>query len=650
MLKFTVARFLADQELDCGSCVLCFSVFLMIAMALLRSGVVAKLLDAMRDDNPSPRKDDGKPVLLQIRSIIPVLEEGDLWPNRGFYLKVSDRSHAIYVSLPQEENDLILSNKLKLGQFIHVQKLEKSDPVPLLRGITPIPGRRLCEGSPEDMNSPRTLAKFLHSIDADAMVEEKGVISEKKIDETLADSRKLSRGLSAADALVRNNGGLQPRIRGRSRSVSATKTRLGMNSIGSHSIIRPTYTEDDSDSDSTLSSVSSVSKRKSWTQSEILELKEIFDSSVSPVRSVRYDSSEEYSTSTTSGRNVRSIRKSSKAANNIKTLVPKVISEQTSHPLSSLIHDRKGAEAEIAWGTLPAVLLKLGKEVVRQRDAALSTAADALQEACAAERLLKSLSKYSELNASEGGDSQPYIDKFIDLQDDLGRTKLIMQSLTNISPFTTSETDPSGLHSVKQALDTAVERKKNATSWIKSAVALDLSTSSADYLNPSATRVAAPNSLRKSSRSIKPKAPSIIRKQRSIDEIPHFLVSDKDNHAEWIKGNGLSAATDLANSLQDECRKLFLDYLEKYLEKFDSNTSSIQSDSEIAGMMFEVKRINDLLVSLVGKEPNCNNLDDSEKEAYARAREKICGILLNNVDRTAWLCSKSANSSTYSSI
>jgi len=57
-------------------------------MASLKNGVLVKLLDDMEMEEKD-LDDVQKPALLQIRSIIPVLEEGNLWPNRGFFLKVS---------------------------------------------------------------------------------------------------------------------------------------------------------------------------------------------------------------------------------------------------------------------------------------------------------------------------------------------------------------------------------------------------------------------------------------------------------------------------------------------------------------------------------------------------------------------------------
>eukprot|EP01018_Ginkgo_biloba_P003864 Gb_10343 [translate_table: standard] len=65
--------------------------------------------------------------------------------------KVSDSSHATYVSLSEEHYDLILNDKLQLGQFIHVDKLESASAIPVLHGMRPVPGRHPCMGSLEDL-------------------------------------------------------------------------------------------------------------------------------------------------------------------------------------------------------------------------------------------------------------------------------------------------------------------------------------------------------------------------------------------------------------------------------------------------------------------------------------------------------------------
>ena len=98
---------------------------------------------------------DHRSSLLQVISIVPALSEDELFPRQGFYLKVSDSSHATYASLPEEQDDLILCDKIQLGQFIYVDRFEDSYPVPFLRGVRALPGRHRCIGSPQDIFSMR---------------------------------------------------------------------------------------------------------------------------------------------------------------------------------------------------------------------------------------------------------------------------------------------------------------------------------------------------------------------------------------------------------------------------------------------------------------------------------------------------------------
>lgn len=83
---------------------------------------------------------------------MPCLED-DPWKSRGFYLRVSDSVHSAYVSVSDEDMDLILSDKVQLGQFIHVTWLDSGSPVPVLRGIKPVAKRRPCVGDPKDLIS-----------------------------------------------------------------------------------------------------------------------------------------------------------------------------------------------------------------------------------------------------------------------------------------------------------------------------------------------------------------------------------------------------------------------------------------------------------------------------------------------------------------
>lgn len=644
-------------------------------MASLKSGVLTKLLEDMNVDDEKGLEDVRKPVLLQIRSIIPVLEEGDFWPNKGFYLKVSDLSHAMYASLPREQDEMILSNILQLGQFIYVQKLEAAYPVPLLRGVMPVPGRRPCDGTPEDILPVTNLVKFLEASHTES-IKDKGVIFEKKT---------LICGLSDSESLLEKSTDGEEKMNCRMlRSLSASKARSseqrrGLNYItkgcdddkrssddlGGFQRIEPSsFHNDTTDSDSPKSCASStqISKRRSWNSTELLDVKKIFDSSVarqgtrprarsrsacvSPIRSMRYDSSDDNSTSTTRRRVMGSTTKSFKSTNRSKTIAPKINCEETSHPeaMCCAVSDRKEAESIISWDSLPSSLAKLGKDMVRNKDVAVLAAVEALQEACAAEKLIKCLSTYSEFQSYKGDDPQPFIDKFFDLQDDLAQTRQIVQSLTNISPLKTSDTDINSMGSVKEVLNLAVERKKNATSWIKSAMAFDLSPCLSSLRSTSTTE--SPNTAKKSvtaSQVTKPKMACIVRKLRKNCEFAVGLTSEKDNPLEWARGSTLCRAADLANALQDESRRSFMGYVEKFLAEVESKTSSIDSDSKIAGMMYQIKRVNDWL-DAVNKEASCETngskegsptLEDYEMEACGRVRSKIYKVLLKHVERTA---------------
>ncbi|XP_039047748.1 uncharacterized protein LOC120188366 [Hibiscus syriacus] len=125
------------------------------------------------------------------------------------------------------------------------------------------------------------------------------------------------------------------------------------------------------------------------------------------------------------------------------------------------------------WDTLPSSLVKLGKEVLRQRDVTLLAAVEALQKAAATETLLKCLSKFSELRLAKEDDQQPSINKFFKLQDYMAQCRTIIQSLANISPQRLTDCDLISPSSTREALKPAVNRSRNATTWVKAAVASD---------------------------------------------------------------------------------------------------------------------------------------------------------------------------------
>lgn len=147
-------------------------------MATLVPGILLKLLQHMNTDVKVAG--EHRSSLLQVVSIVPALAGGDLFQSQGFYLKVSDSSHATYVALPDEQDDLILTDKIQLGQYIHVERLEAASPVPILRGVKLIPGRHPCVGTPEDIVATHSLG-FLNNCSPVSKPREKSKSSTKSL-------------------------------------------------------------------------------------------------------------------------------------------------------------------------------------------------------------------------------------------------------------------------------------------------------------------------------------------------------------------------------------------------------------------------------------------------------------------------------------
>jgi hypothetical protein len=118
-------------------------------MASLAPGILLKLLQSM---NSAARvTGDHRSPLLQVIGIVPALAGSDLWPNQGFYVQLSDSLNSTYVSLSERDTDLILTNRLQLGQFVYIDRFDFDSPVPRVSGIRPIAGRHSFVGTPEPL-------------------------------------------------------------------------------------------------------------------------------------------------------------------------------------------------------------------------------------------------------------------------------------------------------------------------------------------------------------------------------------------------------------------------------------------------------------------------------------------------------------------
>ncbi|KAL8136420.1 hypothetical protein V2J09_002421 [Rumex salicifolius] len=122
-------------------------------MATLTQGILLRLLQSMNSNTKVAG--EHRSALLQVTGILPALSQAssdDLWPNHGFLLQLSDSLNSTYVSLSDRDNDLILSNRLQLGQFVHVERFVfDSPPLPRVSGLRPVAGRHPFVGNPNPL-------------------------------------------------------------------------------------------------------------------------------------------------------------------------------------------------------------------------------------------------------------------------------------------------------------------------------------------------------------------------------------------------------------------------------------------------------------------------------------------------------------------
>lgn len=728
-------------------------------MANLVPGVLLKLLQHMNTDVKVAG--EHRSSLLQVVSIVPALAGGELFANQGFYLKVSDSSHATYVSLPDEHDDLILSDKIQLGQFIHVERFEAASPVPILRGVRPVPGRHPCVGSPEDIVATHSLG-FLNNNSSSGLKPAERVNSPKKV---------LGNSHFGEKEKVRSNGSvkeeqLDKKIGSFGSSKSQpTKPLLNLDvkresltrlkSLNSRSIPSsptscyslPTSFEkfangvkqqaeikgvgkatakvgmvEKANSVRTASPLPSGKKivmgnpiknfvqgiefgakalRKSWEGNIEVKTRES-----SKLRATKHDSKPEVQSSarrlsttsrisTSSDRlpskeenMVQSYAKSSKGENKVQmstkkvsangtlddqekpskqrtSVVKKSSSEVSSNGLPGnlakvSINSRRLTDGSVSWASLPSSIAKLGKEVMKHRDAAQMAAIEAMQEASAAESLLRCLSIYSELSTSAKEDNpQPAVEQFLNLHTSLNNAHMVADFLSKTVPCGSSPD-----HDEKQseeALKVMSDRRKHASSWVQAALATNLSSFAVFSKEPTSTRISAPtpaqsqksipvnqpilvleNSTKNTSTKTQSKARQTVG-SKLAQGTPRRLgdgsaISQKPQPQpqpppEWFRGNGLDEAVDLAEMLQLRSQDWFLGFVEGFLDA-DVDTSALSDNGQIAGMLTQLKSVNDWL-DKIGSSKDEGETPHIPTETIDRLRKKIYEYLLTHVESAA---------------
>ncbi|XP_073046564.1 uncharacterized protein [Primulina eburnea] len=717
-------------------------------MATLVPGVLLKLLQHMNTDVKIAG--EHRSSLLQVVSIVPALAGGELFPNQGFYLKVSDSSHATYVSLPDKHDDLILSDKIQLGQFIHVERLESASPVPILIGVRPVPGRHPCVGTPEDIVATHSLG-FLNN-NAKSSLGLKGIDKTKSPSKILGDVKssatrlnnslkddksdntkpKLTRSKSQSKVILTldvKRESIGKSKSSNSRSIPSSPTSCYSlptsfekfaNAVKQQSKIRglerlekATVKAGVKEKVSPAGGITSSAKkvgsvgliknvvqgielgpkalRKSWEGNmdvrsresprlkvKKLDLKSDGRNTSAPRKStgevlpskdenkLSSKSSKEESTLITSvtkgfaNGNPVEINRSSARASSVGKKVSGEVSKDglPGNLVKVSFGNRKLTHASVSWTSLPSSLAKLGKEVLKHRDAAQTAAIEAIQEASVAESLLRCVSTYSELRTSaEENNPQPAVEQFLSLHASLNKSLILAESLSKT--FSLDSSDSREEISSEEVWKVTSEGRNLAASWVNAALGTNLSpftvyhragTSSsfaASTLSPGLKSLSGNQPVLVLEKSIKNTSSKTLTKPlptansknssignpRRVNDGPTVGQNVKTlPPLEWVKGDSLDEAVELSKVLQLESQDWFLSFVERFLDS-DVDSSSLSDNGQIAGMLSQLKSVNDWLDEIgSGKDEDTPHVST---ETTDRIRKKIYEYLLTHVESAA---------------
>ncbi|KAM7483929.1 hypothetical protein LguiB_008512 [Lonicera macranthoides] len=349
-------------------------------MASLTPGVLIKLLQSI-NSNVKVRG-EYRSVLLQVISIVPALSGPELWPNHGFFIKVSDSSHSTYVSLSKEDNELILNNTLQLGQFFYVDRMEAGTPVPILVGVRPVLGRHPFVGNPKD------LMQMLEPSEGPVQIEREGININSKSSECQEDKEDSPR-----------------------KKIVIKEEKLGVASRYLQGLLTSSHTKVSGDDPNGVvksnenNESGSASKKVGPAKGKTQELKGQTPSRSrpdapiprpiptpipTPTPNVAVFDAKEFGTTSKVLAKKRSANKQENSNLNC---------------LSSSSREKKQSPDPVYWSSLPSNLMKPGKGMLRRRNLASLVSAEAQKEATTAANLVKCLGMFGDLCSSASLDN-----------------------------------------------------------------------------------------------------------------------------------------------------------------------------------------------------------------------------------------------------
>ncbi|KAG0492196.1 hypothetical protein HPP92_005594 [Vanilla planifolia] len=332
---------------------------------------------------------------------------------------------------------------------------------------------------------------------------------------------------------------------------------------------------------------------------------------------------------------------------------------------------KRWTDGSVSWTSLPPCLIKLGKEVLRYRDAAQQAAVEALQEASAAESLVRCLSMYSELTATAKEDNpQQAVEQFLSLHSSLAQAGLVSNSLLKTAACGLCRCS-SPDHSLsspppipEEAIQISSDVRRRSAAWVSAALTTDLhppslyshksnvSSSSSKppqavvvLDNPPKTTIAAKGTSASQAKPRSPAKPSA--KQRGT------VASAPPPAIHWEQGKGLEEGVELARTLGEEGKKWFVGFVERFLDAEAGGPERLPWDRDaIAGMLSQLKKVNDWLdeagrgdgMEKEGGDSIGVAVSTLPPETVDRLRKKIYEYLLTHVESAAVALGSGGNS------
>ncbi|PWA98176.1 hypothetical protein CTI12_AA021460 [Artemisia annua] len=551
-------------------------------MASLTPGVLSKLLQNISNPHAKIAGDHRTP-LLQVIGIVPKDDVFSLNKNGGFYLRVSDSVHSAYVSVAECDVELVLSDKIQLGQFVYVTRLVSGSPVPVLSGVRVVAKRRACVGEPKDL------------ISSEVLVVNKG----------------------------RNGGGVGFGKRGEGNgSGSGSGRRLSL--------------------DGRRMSLD-YSVRKGWDRSPVFEKHRRSGSDIirdvdprsplcsTPVRSVKKASSVKDFVLNPPNLNLAPLRNKNVIVS--EKLISKPIKKDLktsfdsipvpSHLIEVPISARTWPDSKISWDSVSPTIRELGKEAICHRNHGFSSAVDALEETSAMENILQCMSVFAEICELAESSKKPLVEQFLNFYQKLQTSAAVVNTLIES----------------KLTVDKTKGHPSNSALWVQAALGTNLAKfsllmmeentkvqhSEGTYhivLEKASEKVQLENQLPENKRSPKTQESIIPRVRRAVPTPKKEIPKESPKRVEWSKGSGLKDTANLAEKLLLTSRKWFLNYLEVSLNKGFGLT---KEDSGVAvSLLGQVKRVNEWLDNSVRGDEKVENL-----------RKKLYRFLLDHVQKAA---------------